>query len=403
MKRIVGKYVGSFVGLIALFTLLMTAAYTIPNKAIEWHREFSMCVLEIEKGWESQGNLFGVFGQPGMMDNTTDYVMMAGTWREENQNALQAAMSVNNYARYWHGYQVFVRPLLVFYQYYQIRYMNVIVFVFMLLAVSIGIRKRLGKAFDIAFWMTMICAGLTVIPVNMQFMPVFMTALTASLVILARYPFEKKENLGLFFMVIGMVTNFLDFLTFPLVALGMPMMICLALDARDNRRGSLQNAVKMILMWGMGYALCWMSKWLLANLILEGNVMDSVFTHANQWAGESFKPAVRLEAVQLNFRYFFLHQGLRTMILPIALGAALAVLAVVFHNGSREKRLCAGVMFVTALIPYAWYFVMAEHSILHAWFTYRNQAMTMWGGYFGLAVLVDWEKVRASVKKRKKK
>lgn len=400
MKRIVGKYIASFVGLIALFTLLMTAVYTIPNKAIEWHREFSMCVLETEKGWESQGNLFGVFGQPGMMDNTTDYVMMADTWREENQNALQAAMSVNNYARYWHGYQVFLRPLLVFYQYYQIRYMNVIVFVFILLAVSREIKKRLGKAFDIAFWMTMICAGLTVIPVNMQFMPVFMTALTASLIILARYPFEKKENLGLFFMVIGMVTNFLDLLTFPLVALGMPMMICLALDARDNRRGSLQNAVKMTLMWGIGYALCWMSKWLLANLILEGNVMDSVFTHANQWAGER---TGRLEAVQLNFQYFFLHQGLRTMILPIALGGALVVLAVVFHDGSREKRLCAAVMFATALIPYAWCFVMAEHSILHAWFTYRNQAMTMCGGYFGLAVLVDWEKVRASVKKRKKK
>ena len=105
MKRIVGKYIGSFVGLIALFTLLMTAVYTIPNKAIEWHREYSLCVLDIEKGWESQGNLFGMFGQPGMMDNTTDNVMIAGAWREENRNALQAAMSVNGYARYWHGYQ----------------------------------------------------------------------------------------------------------------------------------------------------------------------------------------------------------------------------------------------------------------------------------------------------------
>ena len=403
MKTTICKYIGCVVGLIALFALLMTAVYAIPNDAIEWHREYSLCVLDIEKGWESQGNLFGMFGQPGMMDNTTDRVMMESAWRNESQNAFQAAMSINGYARYWHGYQVFVRPLLVVYQYYQIRYLNVIVFIFMLLAVSAQIKKRLGRAFEAAFWMTMICAGITVIPVNMQYMPVFMTALTASLVLLIRYPFQKKENLGLFFMAVGMVTNFLDFLTFPLVSLGVPMMVVLALDAREDRPGCFLRAVKMAVLWGVGYGLCWMSKWLLANLALDGNVMDSVLGHASQWAGGGLKLDTRLEAVRLNFRYFFLQQGIRTMILPLALEAALVLLAAVFHDGRKEKRLCAGLMIAAAGIPYAWYFVMAEHSILHAWFTYRNQTMTLLGGYFATAALVDWKRVRAACQARMRK
>ena len=46
MKTTICKYIGCVVSLIALFALLMTAVYAIPNDAIECHREYSLCVLD---------------------------------------------------------------------------------------------------------------------------------------------------------------------------------------------------------------------------------------------------------------------------------------------------------------------------------------------------------------------
>jgi len=74
--RTIGRCAAWFCALIALFCLLMTVAYSVPEERIEWHREYSLVVLEIEESWESLGNIFGFHGQPGMLDNTTDRTML---------------------------------------------------------------------------------------------------------------------------------------------------------------------------------------------------------------------------------------------------------------------------------------------------------------------------------------
>ena len=130
MSRIAGKYVLCCVALIAVFVLLMTLVYMIPNSKIEWHREYSLYVFyDIEETWESFGNLFGLHSQPGMMDNTTDRIMIREALiGDESMSALEAAIYMNGYTRYWHGYQVVLRPLLVLYQLHQIRYLNMFIF-----------------------------------------------------------------------------------------------------------------------------------------------------------------------------------------------------------------------------------------------------------------------------------
>ncbi len=395
MKRVILKYIGCFVALIALFTGLMTAVYAIPNEAIEWHEEYSKVVLDIEESWESLGNLFGGHGQPGMLDNTTDRVMMeAAMVQHPERNAFLNAMDINGYARYWHGYQVFLRPLLTLYQYHQIRYLNLFIFFGTFILVLFEIRAKLGRGYSAAFFMAVTCSYLTTIPSSMQFMSVYMTAFAASLIVLKGYPFQKRESVGLLFMVVGMVTSFLDLLTAPLVTLGLPILLDMALDAKENERRCICNAFAASLSWGAGYALCWASKWLLAYVALGKGVMSSVSGHAEHWAAGQLTFANRLEAVKINFEKFFLQHGLRTMIFPLALFAVLLVLAIAFYGGNRKKIACSAGMFCTALYPYIWYFVMAEHSRLHQWFTFRNQAMTLLAVYFAVANLVDWNRVK---------
>lgn len=396
------KFVMVFLLLILLFVCSMTAVYLIPEERIAWHREYSMLVLEnIEETWESFGNVFGLHSEPGMMDISTDLTMLEETVAlDQSLSPLQAAMSINGYARYWHGYQVFLRPLLAVYQIHQIRYLNMFLFFGVFCILLPALVRRVGRAGTAAFVLSMVCAHIVVIPVSMQYMAVFMVTMIAMLCILARYPFRKPENLPLFFMVIGMVVNFLDFLTAPIVTLGVPLLLCLHLEREReaNGPGALKMAVGCSAAWALGYALCWAAKWVIASVVLHRNELTSALGHAEYWTmSDAFVPS-RMSAVLRNFQFYFKAQGMRSLVFPLLLLAVLAVLALCFRRRGWQHLACSAVMLAVSLYPYAWYFVMKEHSWVHAWFTYRGQVVTLFGVCLALSGLIDRGRCRKAMR-----
>lgn len=288
--------------------------------------------------------------------------------------------------------------MLMFYQIHQIRYIHLFVFFLLLLAVLHALNGRMGRLPALAFFLTMVCAGIITIPSSMQFMASFVVMLIASLIVLYRYPFREKESLPLFFMVTGMVVNFLDFLTVPLVTLGVPLLLCLGMEARDGKMLGLRGAAACSLAWGLGYALCWTAKWVISAAVLESNVFEQVAFRAALWttgSAEAASPPDRLYAIRLNFSDFFLLQGMRVMIVPLLPLAALTLCAVCCPVKCARRFRQAALMAAVSLFPYAWYGVMAVHSLEHHWFTYRAQFMTLFGIYMALMEAVDWQRLSA--------
>ncbi len=396
MKRIICKYILSFAVMIALFVGAMTLVYMIPDRLIEWHREYSLTVLAIEEEWESLGNIFGFHGEPGMLDNTTDRVMMELTVPgEAGESALETAMLMHGYTRYWHGYQTILRPLLVLYELHQIRTLNVYVFFALLAAVLFLIGKRLGAPAAIAYGLGMGCAGLITIPSSMQFMACFVVMMVVSLIVLLRYPFKKPENLPLLFMITGMVINFLDFLTAPLITLGGPLVLylCLQMAHGASPRELVRTWFFCSLMWGVGYALCWVSKWGVALLVGSGDIFAQVEANALRWTTDNAWFESRLDVLLLNFNDFFKFQGLRTAVFPLGCGAFLAACCAFFHKKPSATLLCGtACLAAIALYPYVWYYVMIYHSFEHDWFTYRAQLPTFLCLYWGLCAWIDWKR-----------
>ena len=296
MKKTIGRFAGWFVGLIALFTLLITAAYAIPDEAVDWHREFSEMVLNVEERDEYQRNLFGYGDWAHMMDIYSEKEMMKSTrYEREDMNPFQAAMSCNNYARYWHGYQVLLRPMLVCYHIWQIRYLYQFVFFGLLALVLYQTKRRLGG----------------------------------------------------------------------------------------------------------GYAGCWVGKWAIGSLTVGWTrMLGSVGERSELWAG-GMTIAERMQAIGDNLRQMLFTQGIRTMVFPALLLLILFVLAVC--NWNKAQIGTAGKLLLVAAMPFGWYFVMAEHSIVHSRFTFRTAGVLMLGVYFALAVLVDWKQVHARFEAAKKK
>lgn len=409
VMRISGKFALCFVCLIAVFVLLMTLVYMIPDDRIEWHREYSIYTLtEIEETWESFGNLFGLHSQPGMPDNTTDRIMMREALaQDETMSALEAAMYMNGYTRYWHGYQVILRPLLVLYQLHQIRYLNMFVFFGAFCLVLFALRQRTGKLSACAFFLAMVCAHIVAIPMSMQYMAVFMQTMLMMLLILRRYPFAKRESLPLFFMAAGMVINFLDFLTVPIVTLGVPLLLCLYLEYRERPDGwhAAKMAFSCSAAWTAGYGLCWASKWVLSFVVLGKNIFAEVTGKVQHWAIEADHAQGRMETVLRNFKNYFTMHGLRSMVFPLLLLLLLLLALVLFGRRERQAWLCSGVMLTVSLYPYIWYFVLMEHSWLHHWFTYRAQVVTLFGVCMAIILLIDGNRAHLPFREfcRKKK
>ena len=398
------RYAAWFLALIALFTLAMTLVYCIPTNWIAYRHETSSYILDMEeeKGvWF--GNFFGV--EAGRLDNTTDSLMIDELMQvEPGQSALEAAMSVGGYSRYWHGYHVFLRPLSVFFDYWQIRYINMFAFFLLVGAVMLMISKKLrGEGRAIAFLASLIACYIVVVPVSLQYHSVFLIFLSASFVLLARYEQLTKRSIPLFFMVVGMVTNFLDFLTAPLLTLGMPLLLLLELDMHSRDRVTVVLLLRRIIVcsiaWWMGYALCWVSKWCIGSLVLGESVFLSAEGAATMWLGNAWGTYGRLIACAKNFEYFFLAHGKRVYFPLIIPAVAYAICALRFPNKDWKRAL---VLLPIGLYPYVWYVTLANHSLFHTWFTNRLQAMTLFAVLLFLIELVDWQRLKDAMSWMKK-
>lgn len=106
-----------FLVMIIVYVSLLSFAYSFSNENIKTNQAESLSILENEGDYPSlsKPDLKG-----SQLDNFTDKLMIDRT-KKNVENPLKAAMSINNYSRYWHGYQIFLRPLLIFINYGSIR------------------------------------------------------------------------------------------------------------------------------------------------------------------------------------------------------------------------------------------------------------------------------------------
>lgn len=64
----------------------------------------------------------------------------------------------------------------------------------------------------------------------------------------------------------GISTAYFDFLTYPLVTFGIPMIFCILI----NEKNTCENWKEMPIMgihWGIGYLGMWAEKWLIGTVI----------------------------------------------------------------------------------------------------------------------------------------
>lgn len=271
----------------------------------------------------------------------------------------------HHYARYWHGNTFLFRFFFLVMDFNTIRWTLFVVSGMLMVMLICAFYQKAGlvKTLALSSGFLVTCGFVT--QFSMQFFPVLALTLIGCLLVIKRI---ESKNLGMLLFVIGSLTCYFDLLTAPLLTLGMPLAVLLSLN-EDNPfklKDNFINLAKLTLLWGLGFALTFFTKWVLATLILGQNILaDAYNTGLYRMEAEEF---TRWDALSRNFKMIQLWMIVVAVVLFI-------IFNVLKHKKFNYKK---AVLFVLiGLAPYVWYLILSNHSYLHWWFTYRIQAITI--------------------------
>ena len=411
MKKL--RYPAIFLAAAVLLTVLLVLSAMIPKSAIRENMLSSAAFL-------TEGPLFGtaVEGIEGSrIDRYADSILLGIAWQydaerplvsvmessyyyteyqNENQNLLDAVSqnlpANQQYLRYWHGSVSLLRPLLCFLDLSQIYALNAVVLAGLalwLLAVLCR-EKAFVPAFGVGMGLVMTASWF--VPLSLEYTWTYLVMLAGS-ILAVKLAFSKKwRHMGIFFLLSGMVTNYLDFLTTETLTLLVPLLLVLWIGRRKIELWSF--AFKAVLFWGCGYVGIWLAKWLLAAVVLGENVFPLVAGHVQERLGGDLGLGLGrylAGAVLRNVGCLFpLEYGIFGVLAALALVVFGSYVGYVYQKKSvRWDRV---ILFgVLGLVPYVRYLVLHNHAWLHCFFTYRAQLATVLAVVMILEEMTDWK------------
>ncbi|MDE7043862.1 MAG: hypothetical protein K2O97_02405, partial [Acetatifactor sp.] len=321
------------------------------------------------------------------------------------------SMHLHEYSRYWHGYLVYLKPLLLLFNWKQISVIGVLLQLLLMAAVIALSAKKRQPGVAVAMMIGFLFMKPLLVLVSLTMTVCWIIVLAALIFMLLRNDrMRERKWYPEFFLTVGILTSYFDFLTYPVVTLGFPLCAFFLINqsadvygtdaahtkgnaysgnkdrtgrvGADSRvdgnrgrllRGMLQRIVGYSVCWGIGYAGMWAMKWIIADLTLHtGTVRDAVWSIIGRTEAIGGRP-------RFNGGFYVIGLNLQeydSIIYPILAAAIASVSLVLIIMASRKKG--AGTVLVRLVpymiafcIPFVWIIAVHHHSALHARFTFR--------------------------------
>lgn len=287
-------------------------------------------------------------------------------------------LSVVNYPRYWHGYLVWLKPLLSIMNMGEIRILMMGIQFILLVSVLIELGRQMGGRLLWAFAVSVLCMNPISMALSMTFSCVY-TILLVAVYVMMRRKLYMSDKYWKLFLWIGISTAFFDLLTYPLAALGIPLVLLIMLG-----NGTLKDNMKRLagstLSWCAGYAGMWSGKWIVASVITGDNIIkngiDSVLYRASgdsvAEAGVSSDSAIAV--ILINFRQLVNVPFVCALVIAVSVILTMAAQGRLRIERDRARMLPVSIV---ALYPLLWYAIIKNHSMVHSWMTYRSLSVTI--------------------------
>ena len=285
------------------------------------------------------------------------------------------------YARYWHGYLIFLRPLLVLFNYHQLGILFSITTIALALVLLYLLYKRFNIFVSLSFLVGMLATDIFIVASCINLIVCFQIAFIFSIYLLLKKDLEL-EKMPLLFFVIGIITNFLDFLTNPIVTLGIPAIICFLIMREKNVKLKNTYAIifNSIITWTVGYGITWMSKWIITDLLYNRGIIINAIKQVLIRTGLDPENAMPIERLY----------GRTERYLGIYCNSIIALINCIYFGiyvlkfYKKEDKLLknvkkTGPLIAIILLPIVWGVALINHSTVHAFFTYRNNIIFIIG------------------------
>ena len=419
--KTIGQLAKTFIITLLILIGLLLIVWLIPKTMVAGHAKEGICLLkECEDEWEEHFT----YAWGANLDNVTDKIMLDRivSTADENESVLYKAFYCNNYARYWHGYLIVLRPLFVFMSYEQIRYLYMAIHMMALVGIALKMDKRFDRTMVCGWVISMIAVNFVSLPFSLQYSWVFFIMYGAIYYIDRCYEKNKMINgdvdLLCFFLVIGMLTSFIDLLTAPLLTLGLPLLYVLLIRIRlKNDVVCKRNIIMTIAAsasWMLGYIGCWAMKWILAIPVLKRNLLSEAILRIGVQTKGNFDsgaggggtiPSSLFKALAYNV-YALLPPGLTNEIdmdawMPffIFVFICIVVLVILFIRYHESMDIVKSYIPIGILMlyPYAWYGITTRHAQVHPMFTYRNQIIAVLAGWVIVSQCIRWSEIKRKI------
>lgn len=400
----ISSYIILFLIMIVVFSIAMIGTYLLPNERIRAHIAESKELLINQNG----NPLFTDYIKGANLDVFTDLLIMntamnkgktedesvfirafENSWYSNEEDNIYTSLQetvenpevYNNqeYSRYWHGIQTIIRPLLLFFNYEEIRYIFMLL-IFVLLGISLLlINKNISFMHSMAFLVSMLAVCIFIVPMSIQYSAIFIITLLAVIIVNLLHKKQKAKFIPYLFFIIGGLTTFFDLLTAPLLTLGIPLIIEVLLRSREESlsiKKAFLEIIKLSILWAIAYGTIFFAKWVIASLIMQKDLItvaiNQILFRTN---GSEEYPATKIGAIVENFTYLYNNVLLACGIVTI-IGWIIALIKTRKNKINWKKIL---ILLIISIYPYVWYMVFAGHSTIHAFFTYRIQAIAIFG------------------------
>lgn len=424
------KYILVFLIVTVLLLGVLVLSAKIPKSAIKENMQESAIYL-------CEGELFGMVVENvngSKIDRYADSILLAIAYQydsdkpltsvmwssyyhtelyNENENLLAAVTyeceANQQYLRYWHGSNAIVRPLLTFFNLKEIYILNGVLLVLLIIGLFVILLKHKAyvPAVGIAFGLVLTSAWF--VPFSLEYTWTYLLMLLASMVGIQLMFKKRYKAMSVFFLICGMVTNYLDFLTTETLTLTVPLLLMLWVEHKQNGQENTKKFFhitgKAAVAWGFGYVGMWMMKWLIASIVLSENVMPYVSEHIGERIGGDLGIGLLqyiFGAIWNNIKCLFPFEygvigaftGIALVIIPVYVGYV--------YYGKHINKKCVILYTLIGLIPYIRYAVLHNHSYLHCFFTYRAQMATILAVVLILEQLTDGRWMGRAYKRRSK-
>jgi len=321
----------------------------------------------------SAGMYFETFS-PGILDNSSDHIMLCTAMDDSEGSPLVKAMNMYSehagaYSYYWHGYVTILRPLSLFLNYSEIRVLNGMFQILLIVFLVHALWKKKGRAYGMVALLAYFLLMPGALSVSLQYSWVFYIAFIGTLLLVNQTEkWEKDCSYLLLFLGLGMLTSFFDLLTYPLITWGIPaLMLVLVSNQKKSVFGWLRRVVASGSMWILGYGGMWYLKWVLGTWVLKRDIVqlaiDEVFLRVG--VEDQVVWSSRWMAIARNWAHY---EYILYMLLIT--GALVWICYRCIRNGWKQDNR----HFAFALIafsPFVWYSVLTNHTMDHHLFTYR--------------------------------